>query len=115
MISLAFEDKECVRNRTMWHKMEPGMKTASESFQLCIFLCKKTLLYMVFEPRTLTLSFLRSTDSPIAAEIHNMVFIYVYHDSHNSSNLADSVRVAGDILFILRHLTLIYSCIYFIR
>ena len=61
---------------------------------------------MVFEPRTLILSFLRSTDAPMAAEIHYMVFIY------NSSNLADSVRVAGDFLFILRHLTLIYSCIY---
>ena len=34
------------------------------------------------------------------------------HDSRNSSNLADSVRVAGDFLFILRHLNLIHSCIY---
>ena len=82
MIFLAFEHKECVRNRTMWYEMEPGMKTARKSFQLCILLCKKNfkkyLLYMVFEPRTLTLSFLRSTDSPMAAEIHYMVFIYVY-------------------------------------
>ena len=84
MISLAFEDKECVRNRTIWHGMEPGMKTARKSFQLCILLCKKYfnlkkyLLYMVLEPRTLTLSFLRSTDSPMAAEIHYMDFIYVY-------------------------------------
>ena len=41
MISMTFEDKECVRNRTMWHEMEPGMKTAVKSFQLCILLCKK--------------------------------------------------------------------------
>ena len=84
MIYLAFEDEECVRNRTMWHEIEPGMKTARKSFQLCILLCKnniltkKYLLYMVLEPRTLTLSFLRSTDSPMAAEIHYLVFIYVY-------------------------------------
>ena len=67
-----------------WHEMEPGIKTARKSFQLFILLCKKYfnlnkyLLYMVFEPRTLTLSFIRSTDSPMAAEIHYMVFIYVY-------------------------------------
>ena len=84
MIYLAFGDKECVRNRTVWHEMEPGMKTARKSFQQCILLCKnyfnlkKYLLYMIFEPRTLTLSFLRSTDSPMEAEIHYMVFIYVY-------------------------------------
>ena len=87
MISLAFEDKECVRNRTMWHEMEPGMKTARKSFQLCILLCKnyfnlKIFAYIVFEPRTLTLSFLRSTDSLMAAEIHYMVFIYVYIVNH---------------------------------
>ena len=84
MIALAFEDKECVKNRTMGHEMEPGMKTAKKPFQLCILLCKKYfnfkkyLLYLVLEPRTLTLSFLRSTDSPMAAEIHYMFFIYVY-------------------------------------
>ena len=83
MISLAFEDKEYVRTRTIWHEMEPGMKTARKSFQLHfmvqkIFQLKKYLLYMIFEPRTLTLSFLRSTDCPMGAEIHHMVFIYVY-------------------------------------
>ena len=84
MISLAFEDKECVRNRTMWHEREPGIRTARKSFQLCILLCKKILnlkkylLYIIFKPRTLTLSFLRSTDSPMATEIHYMVFIYAY-------------------------------------
>ena len=44
MIYLAFEDKECVRNRTMWHEMKPGMKTARKSFQLCILLCKEIIL-----------------------------------------------------------------------
>ena len=68
----------------MWHEMEPGMKTARKPFELCILLykkyfnLKKYLLYMVFETRTLTLSFLHSTDSPMAAEIHNIVFNYVY-------------------------------------
>ena len=81
MISLAFENKESVRNRTMWHEMEPGMKRAWKPFELCILLCKKYfnlktyLLYMVFEPRTHTLSFFHYTDSPMTTEIHYMVFI----------------------------------------
>ena len=69
----------------MWHEIEPGMKTARKSFH-CAFYCakqkfklkKKYLLYMGFEPRTFTFSFLCSTASPMAAEIHYMVFIYVY-------------------------------------
>ena len=48
MISLAFEDKECARNRTMWHEMEPGMKTARKSLQLCILLCKKYFNLKIF-------------------------------------------------------------------
>ena len=57
IISLAFEDKKyildfrlnmlntlsvllCVRNRTMWHEIEPGMKTARKSFH-CAFYCAK--------------------------------------------------------------------------
>ena len=74
----------CVRNRTMWHEIEPGMKTARKSFQCAFywakqkFYLKKNLLYMGIEPRTYTLRFLRSTDSPMAAEIHYTVFIYLY-------------------------------------
>ena len=30
----------CVRNRTMWHEIEPGMKTARKSFH-CAFYCAK--------------------------------------------------------------------------
>ena len=82
----------CVRNRTMWHEIEPDMKTARKSFH-CAFYCakqkfqlkKKYLLYMGLEPRTFTLSFLRSTDSPMADEIHYMSFIYV-----NIVNLRES-------------------------
>ena len=73
-----------LRNRTTWHEIEPGMMTARKSFH-CEFYCankifnlKKYLLYMGFEPRTFTLSFLSSTDYPMAAEIHYIVFIYVY-------------------------------------
>ena len=72
----------CVRNRTTWHEIEPGMKTARKSFH-CAFYCAnknfnlKNMLYMGFEPRTITLSFLRSTDYPMAAEMHYIVFIYV--------------------------------------
>ena len=40
---------------------------------------------MGFEPRTFALRSLRSTDSPMAAEIHYMVFIYV-----NKVNLRES-------------------------
>ena len=36
---------------------------------------------------------------------------HLQHDSRNQSNLPDSARFAGDYWFILRHLTLIYSCI----
>ena len=56
VISLAFVDKKILdfrlnmliilsvllygRNRTMWHEIEPGMKTASKSFH-CAFYCEK--------------------------------------------------------------------------
>ena len=67
----------------MWHEIEPGMKTARKSFHCAIvqnkkFNLKKYSLYMGFEPRTFTLSLLRSTNFPMAAWIHYMVFIYVY-------------------------------------
>ena len=53
----------------MWQEIEPGMKSARETNILTL---KKYLLYMGFESRTFTLSFLRSTDSPMAAEIHSV-------------------------------------------
>ena len=56
----------------MRHEIELGMKTARNSFTVHFivqnknFNLKNYLLYMGFEPRTFTLSFLRSTNSPMA-------------------------------------------------
>ena len=62
-----------------WHEdSEEIVSNVHLIVQNKIFNLKKYLLYMEFEPRTLTLSFLRSTDFPLPAEIHYMVFIYVY-------------------------------------
>ena len=62
------------------------MKTARKSFQLCILLCKKYfnlknicfIWYSNPGPLRYFVSFLSSTNSPMAAEIHYMLFIYVY-------------------------------------
>ena len=74
----------CVRNRIILHEIEPGMKTERKSFHCAFYyakqkfqLKKKYLLYMEFEPRTFTLSFLPSTDSPMAVEKHWFSFMNI--------------------------------------